>query len=830
MRKKHFTGVLMLTAAVALGTVSPVALPNTATVVKADTAVTDIDDTSLDKVEFEVVGKDKIKIYSKEETTNPLKTLLTDKYTYGFGTTKAAASTAAISAAAKKIEVKDGVAEITIPDTAKLHFVVLSKDDKSGADKVKGKAKEFHIAPKPVDASLASKDDAEQLTTAVTNLEYTEVTGVNGADFDENKAVWKEPTKSGSNYKIPADNDKVKAGESREFYVRVKAVSSTATFASPISDKIKISKKTMIGLKDLREINYTITDTNKLKLSGLTGKVLNVATKSGTVAYKIIPTSTLATADFTGVTVVNNEDYETVVVTSGQSVLVFVNEGTDADKKANSVVIHAEQMPKPEVTPSAVKYQLVASGSYIVGEKYKIKKDGGNYSDAVLSMENGKKVISVDGAGTYNLKAVGEKTIKFDVATAATVKLDSEAQENIVVAALKNKLDAASFGAISLTTSNAAMKLTIGNIKKSLALEGADKDKVQYGYVGETPMELTEMSEDEVKVPMKEGKFMIGVVGNDSLKKTIKFMGVADKEGKKFMSTYASSSAVLAAMGTSLNKYQVRPVSAGAMFADATANSFNKEGKYEIRYKTPTETVNVAVGAEMDYLLPGFVTIEIKKETNKPSSPSNPVIPSGSGSGGAGGSAGGSTDTKKDDTKKADDKKNDTKKDGAMSDGNGAAVEKKELVTAKNTKNTTVKVSEEKIAEALETGLKVTAKSGEVKFTAKALKKVVGDAVEAVKVTLKATSEMAKNVKGSKLVSKQVFTLNIKAGNMTVKESQLNGTKIRVTLKVNLKKAPKTVWVMDLSTGKRVKATYKNGKLMFKTANLGKFVIVNKAK
>lgn len=141
-------------------------------------------------------------------------------------------------------------------------------------------------------------------------------------------------------------------------------------------------------------------------------------------------------------------------------------------------------------------------------------------------------------------------------------------------------------------------------------------------------------------------------------------------------------------------------------------------------------------------------------------------------------------------------------------------------VTVKNTKKNTVKVSEEKVAEALETGLKVTARSGEVKFTVKALEKVVGDAVEAVKVTLKATSEMAKNVKGSKLVSKQVFTINIKAGNMTVKESQLNGTKISVTLKVNLKKAPKTVWVMDLSTGKRVKATYKKGKLMFKTAKL----------
>ena len=126
------------------------------------------------------------------------------------------------------------------------------------------------------------------------------------------------------------------------------------------------------------------------------------------------------------------------------------------------------------------------------------------------------------------------------------------------------------------------------------------------------------------------------------------------------------------------------------------------------------------------------------------------------------------------------------------------------------------------------------AKSGKIEFTAKALEKMVGDTAEAVTVTLKTTAtksdakEVTKNLKGSKLVSKKVFALNIKAGNMAVKESQLKGTKINVTLKVALKNAPKVVWVMDLSTGKKVKAAYKNGKLTFKTSNLGKFVIVNK--
>lgn len=179
---------------------------------------------------------------------------------------------------------------------------------------------------------------------------------------------------------------------------------------------------------------------------------------------------------------------------------------------------------------------------------------------------------------------------------------------------------------------------------------------------------------------------------------------------------------------------------------------------------------------------------------------------------------------------------NETKQaeDNKQSDSTSTTETKQlERVSAKNTKNNTVKVSEEKIAEALETGLKVMAKSGEVKFSAKAIEKMVGNSAEAVTVTLKTTAtksnakEVTKNLKGSKLVSKKVFTLNIKAGNMTVKESQLSGTKINVTLKVNLKKAPMFVWVMDLSTGKKVKAAYKNGNLTFKTSNLGKFVIVN---
>ena len=282
---------------------------------------------------------------------------------------------------------------------------------------------------------------------------------------------------------------------------------------------------------------------------------------------------------------------------------------------------------------------------------------------------------------------------------------------------------------------------------------------------------------------------------------------------------------------TNENDYHYKEAKATEAFKaiDDGIRKYTKSTEYLLCWAVTGSAINnIALNEDVTYKLSSPIKVLLQTEADaakeNSSSGGGAVIPSG------GGSAGGSTDTKKDDAKKTDDKKNDTKKDGAMSDGNGAAVDKQSSVTVKNTKKNTVKISEEKIAEALETGLKVTGKSGEVKFTAKALEKIVGDTAEAVKVTLKATSEMAKNVKGSKLISKQVFTLNIKAGNMTVKESQLNGTKINVTLKVNLKKAPKIVWVMDLSTGKRVKATYKKGKLMFKTANLGKFVLVNKAK
>lgn len=823
MRKKKFTGLLMLTAAVALGTVSPAALPNTAVVVKAEVNKID-EDTVFKDAKIEATGMQTVKI-----NKSGIKSSLGNNYKYAFGANSAAALTAALEENAKELRFKDGDednAYIDAPVVTNLYLAIVKPSTKTDTN-VSGKAITLMAAPSA--PNVDSVSDGTQANGA-NGYEYVEDPDTTVANYDE--LEWKA-TDSASNYKIPAEADKVKEGETKKYLVRIKA--DNYKYASKYTT-ITITRKKQITFADLKKLSYSITDDNKIRFAGLD----KLAELGGEVNYKIVNTADLATEPSTDGTDVANNGMTNAAIEDGKSVVVFVK--GDTNKLTNKLAISAEKEKTPVVTQAAVSYQLIASAgsSYAVKGDYNVIKGG---TSTKVTSKDGK--ISVPGDGTYSVVALGDdktKEIRFEGDnTKAAVKLDSDPQENVVVRKLNNKLDATSFGAITLTTSNAAMKLTIGNIKKSLALEGNDKDKVQYGYEGETPKELDENIDKVDDVPMKEGKFVIEVVGNDSLKKTINFKGVVDKDGKKFMPTYVSSSAVLAAMGTDLAKYQVRPVSAGAMFADATANSFNKEGKYEIKYKNPTSTANIDFKGknEFEYLLSDVVTIEIKKENKKPSSPSSPVVPSVSGgSGGASYTAPKKDEVKKDEVKK-DEAKKDTPKqtdDKKQSDSTSTTeTEQSERVSAKNTKNNTVKVSEKKIAEALETGLKVMVKSGKVEFTAKAIEKMIGDSAETVTVTLKTTAtksnakEVTKNLKGSKLVSKKVFALDIKAGNMAVKESQLKGTKINVTLKVALKSTPKTVWVMDLSTGKRVKAAYKKGKLTFKTSNLGKFVIVNKA-
>ena len=85
MRKKKFAGVLILTAAVALGTVSPVALPNTAVVVKAE--VNSLAPSGPDYNNI-VIGNVTVSGEKLVITHEDVKTKINEGHVYAFGKDK----------------------------------------------------------------------------------------------------------------------------------------------------------------------------------------------------------------------------------------------------------------------------------------------------------------------------------------------------------------------------------------------------------------------------------------------------------------------------------------------------------------------------------------------------------------------------------------------------------------------------------------------------------------------------------------------------------------------------------------------------------------------
>lgn len=228
---------------------------------------------------------------------------------------------------------------------------------------------------------------------------------------------------------------------------------------------------------------------------------------------------------------------------------------------------------------------------------------------------------------------------------------------------------------------------------------------------------------------------------------------------------------------TNENDYHYKEAKATEAFKaiDDGIRKYTKSTEYLLCWAVTGSAINnIALNEDVTYKLSSPIKVLLQTEADaakeNSSSGGGAVIPSG------GGSAGGSTDTKKDDAKKTDDKKNDTKKDDTKTP---------------STDNTAKPVK------------KATAKTATLK----------------VKTTDKAVvSQLTKS--GTKLVAKSVYKVTVK-----------NATKaITSTVKVNLGKKAKTVYILDLKTGKTIKASYKNGKVTFKTKkSIAKFVIVNKA-
>lgn len=817
MRKKKFAGVLILTAAVALGTVSPVALPNTAVVVKAEVNSLAPSGTDYNNI---VIGNVTVSGEKLVITHEDVKTKINEGHVYAFGKTEQEAIKNAIAAGAATVTVDTSNGTFTtdtVPADAK--FLAIVKKATITDSSATGVTIDFtskREADVVADTDYTYNDGEGQATVkAGKNLQYRM------KDTEE----WKDATGDAKFPETPvAEKTKVNCE------VRVKA--STTEKLPSVSKKIEINHKHKITIDEVKKALTFSVEGKALKVTGF-----NDNFKDDTLSGQIKLKHATDKGDL-------NDDSQAVgegnvlndVTDTTKKVFVYVDSDT-----SKVLTISFAKLDQPKLEQVDKEYKLKAKDSYVVKDetdkvKYQIKKAAeadDKYKDAVVKTEGDKKVITFTHLGgasvEYKVKAVSTeaKEIKFGDSNEAKYTFDSDESANITVKEDDTKLDAAKFDKIILATEGDSKKLTI-------TVPGAEdvkkvKDEVTYGYEGKKNEKLDLTTAKKHELDVMPGKFVLKSK-DEKFKKTINFVV------PKLNANYSTPNELLTALGgkdSAFNNYKVVDKN-NALIADADALLKVKEGEYKVAFKEPTAAINVANGGTQEYKLATEVKVTIKKVTS-----SSPVVP-------------GNTDEKKDDTKKTDAKKTDTKKDDAkktdtnkdaakqnddkkQSDSTSTTETKpEEKISAKNTKNNTVKVSEEKIAEALETGLKVMAKSGKVEFTAKAIEKMVGDTAEAVTVTLKTTAtksnakEVTKNLKGSKLVSKKVFALNIKAGNMAVKESQLKGTKINVTLKVALKNAPKVVWVMDLSTGKKVKAAYKNGKLTFKTSNLGKFVIVNK--
>lgn len=838
MRKKKFTGLLMLTAAVALGTVSPAALPNTAIEVKAGPTYsfkTDGND-SYEGISVKVLADGEIEVSGVTTAT------LGSNHVFGYGQNASEAIDNALSNN-KIITSENDKFKEEIPSEARYIAVVKQGDYTNTSAAVIGGGVNLTSYAQTIENSDYENTENKGQATAKAKLQYRKKGDTNWENVD-------------NNVKFPTTV--VPEGTSEAYEVRKAPVEGGSSEGGKLASsfiEVTIVNKKQIGLDDLKTLTYEITAENKIKVSGVKTKIADVTTKAGTVAYKTLETSKLSAlkdTDLESATDITttNDFVEINPLNNDESIVFFVKEATD--KATKNLVISVKQGTKPNIQQKTNEYKLVGKDSYTLdkNKKYEIKSDGGSYADAVVKGEGADAYIEVSGSGNYFVREKGgENKISFATENKQEVILPSADSDKVSIASIVGKIDKVDFDKLTFATKTVDGKLAlqIKNVSGSSAvLKSSTTDKLEYGYEGGkmTEIDKTYAHSTVTVAAVKAGKFVVRVKGNSTFVKTINFIGVADKNGKPFAKKYQSPKAIKEAMGN-VSDYKIREKGATTAPVQAKDDVYSKTATYLISYNEPTNEGAVTVTDTATYKLKGEVEVLLQTEADakkeKSSSGSSPVIPLG------GGSAGGSTDKKKDDakkpeTKKPDTKKPDTKKDDAkktednkQSDSTSATETKQsERVSAKNTKKNTVKVSEEKIEEALETGLKVMAKSGKVEFSAKAVEKMVGNSAEAVTVTLKRTAtksnakEVTKKLKSSKLVSKKVFTLVVKAGGMTVKESQLKGTKIKVTLKVNLKKAPKFVWVMDLSTGKKVKAAYKKGKLTFKTSNLGKFVIVNK--
>ena len=349
MRKKHFAGVLMLTAAVALGTVSPVVLPNTAIEVKAETTYSfkTAGNENYSAMAVKVLADGKIEV-SGVTTAN-----LGSDHVFGYGEDESKAIAYALSKTTNITSEHDKFTEV-IPSDTKVVVIVKKGDYGATPTEVIGGKVDLTAYAQTVQSSDYENTENKGQAKAKTALQYRK----KGETNWENVAT---------DAKFPTTA--VAEGTSETYEVRKAAVegaSGTGKLASPAVEVTIVNKK-QIGLDDLKALKYEVTADSKIRVSGAKTKIADIVTKTGTVAYKTLQTSALGSlndAALTGATdITTTTDFvEINPLNNGESVVFFVKDA--ADKATKNLVISVKQGTKPEVMQKTGEYRLIKKNSY----------------------------------------------------------------------------------------------------------------------------------------------------------------------------------------------------------------------------------------------------------------------------------------------------------------------------------------------------------------------------------------------------------------------------------------------------------------------------------
>lgn len=746
MRKKHFAGVLMLTAAVALGTVSPVVLPNTAIEVKAaetyDFGTTDATKYATPTTEVTAEGKLKVK---KSEFTATITSDNDKKHIFGFGTDKSKAIEDAIQHkedASRVITITNDAFEVAVPEDASVLAIVKVGSITGGSKEVTG----GQVALSGIRNSIAENTD--YTTTGVTEGKVKAVTALKYRVKDAADKKWKDATASSEFPASPVEAGKTVSFEVKKSFV-AGATSSTGRLDSEIKTVDVTKKLPFTREADLSKLKFTFDD-DTLKATNFAEIIKNETTRAAITTVKFKKNS-------------ENEQNFTADGVQGLTANATVKIYAKDEGENTALTFNFKKIEKPVITQVDGKYQLKLS-KVEKDVKYKISKNNNNFDEVKVAADG---TIAIDHAGaateSYYIKAFASGTAVEVKDNVANIKLASDTSEKVDVPVNQKLMSKTRFDKIAVALDAEKKNLTVKGDNTLDGLDEAEKATYEYGsFKGKVDKDT------DVKTPLVAGTFMLKS-GNFS--KTITFVEPINKK------SFENGAQLLAALGgkDKLGEFIVKD----SKGTDVKEADYAKlvSGDYTVKFKNPSDALTAK--AEQTYKLSTEVKVTIRKVSY-----TSPVVPSTTPT----------PEPKKDEPKKNEPKKEEPKKNEPKKEE-----PKKDDTKKDDSKDMASSTDDTKPAPAK----KATAKTAKV----------------SVKVTSKEVTNKLQT-SGTKLVAKNVYKVTVKNASKAVSTS----------IKVNLGKKAKTVYVLDLKTGKTIKASYKKGKVTFKTKNsIAKFVIVNKA-